>query len=277
MYNMYEEIVKNLFDKMTLLFSEAPGFLLKTIFVIVLIYVWPKIIKKLLNIYNIAMRKTSVDHLIKSFTESILKVLMYVALILLVVGFYGVEATSLFAVLGTAGLAVGLALQGSLSNLAGGVLILIFKPFVRDDYVVVAGVEGIVKEIQMLYTVITTPDNKEIIIPNSQIANGTITNVTKNPVRRLDMMFSVGYDSSIDKVKELLTKIANEQPTVLKDREFTIRLFIHSASSLDFVCRVWVKKEDYWSTKFDFMEKVKEIFDENGIEIPYQKIDIYNK
>lgn len=207
-----------------------------------------------------------------------IKTLMYVILFFLIVGIAGVKATSLVTVLGTAGLAVGLALQGSLANLAGGMLILFFKPFTKDEYIVASsGVEGTVDKIQILYTILTTPDNKVVIVPNSQLANNAITNVSRNPERRLDMVFSVSYDTPTEKVKETLNRIANAHPAVLKEKPINIRMSVQNASSLDFIFRVWVKKEDYWTAKFDFTEIVKDEFDANNIEIPYQKIDIYRK
>lgn len=207
-----------------------------------------------------------------------IKTLMYVILFFLIVGIAGVKATSLVTVLGTAGLAVGLALQGSLANLAGGMLILFFKPFTKDEYIVASsGVEGTVDKIQILYTILTTPDNKVVIVPNSQLANNAITNVSRNPERRLDMVFSVSYDTPTEKVKEILNRIANAHPAVLKEKPINIRMSVQNASSLDFIFRVWVKKEDYWTAKFDFTEIVKTEFDANNIEIPYQKIDIYRK
>lgn len=254
-----------------------PGLVGKGLLIVVVLLVWPRITKAVLNAYHRLLTKKAVDPLLESFTSSIVKTLLYIVLFFIVIGIAGVQAASIVTVLGTAGLAVGLALQGSLSNLAGGVLILFFRPFTKGDFISAGGAEGVVERIQILYTTLVTPDNRVIIIPNSQLANGTITNVTKNPERRLDLMFSVSYDTSIEKVKEILHKVVAEQATVLKDKEPTIRLSVHNASSLDFICRVWVKKEDYWNTKFDLMEIVKEEFDKNNIEIPYNKLDIYNK
>lgn len=274
---LFGQVAQRIKEKLSFVLSETPGFIFKSIIVAMLIYIWPKFIDRLLGLFRIALQKTGVDELIESFIESVLKILLYVMLILIVLGIFGVEATALLTVLGTAGLAVGLALQGSLSNLAGGVLILIFKPFAKGNLITVGEITGVVHKIQMLYTTITTMDHQEVIIPNSQISNSAITNMTKNQVRRVDMMFSVGYNSSIADVKRLLTEIADNHDLVLSDKGYTIRLLNHNASSLDFVCRVWTKTENYWTVKFDFMEIVKEVFDENNIEIPYQKIDIYQK
>lgn len=264
-------------DFITKLANFLPTLIGKLVAVVVVLMIWPKLSGALLHGYKTILRKRKVDPLLESFTSSIVKTLLYLVLFFIVIGIAGVKATSLITVLGTAGLAVGLALQGSLSNLAGGVLILFFRPFVKDDYIVSGGVEGTVEKIQILYTTLITPDNRVIIVPNSQLANNSIINVSKNPIRRLDLTFSVSYDTPIEKVKTILHKIADEHKNVLKDKPVNIRLSVQNASSLDFICRVWVKKEDYWDTKFDFTEIVKEEFDKNNIEIPYQKIDIYSK
>ena len=249
----------------------------RLIAVIIVLIVWPRISKMLLRMFRKGMEKRHVDALLESFIMSIMSTLLYIVLFFIVIGIAGIRATSLITVLGTAGLAVGLALQGSLTNLAGGVLILFFKPFKKGDYIVSGGIEGTVDKIQILYTTLVTPDNRVVIVPNGQLANNAITNVSQNPIRRLDLMFSVSYDTPIDKVKEVLNGVAKAHPAVLQDKPFKIRLSVQNESSLDFVFRVWVKKEDYWDAKFDFTEIVKEEFDRNNIEIPYKKIDIYSK
>ena len=156
-------------------------------------------------------------------------------------------------------------------------LILFFKQFSKGDYISTGSLDGTVDQIHILYTTLITPDNKVIIIPNGQLANGAIINYSKNSTRRLDMVFSVSYDTPAEKVKEILNRIADEHPAVIKEKGKTIRMSKQNASSLDFVFRVWVESKDYWTTMFDFNEIVKEEFDKNSIEIPYQKIDIYNK
>lgn len=254
-----------------------PTIIIRGVIIILLFSVWPKFVQTIINSYKKALRKKNIDPLLESFTSSILKTILYIVLFFIVIGIAGLKAAFLVTVLGTAGLAVGLALQGSLSNLAGGVLILFFRPFAKDEYIVSGGVEGTVNKIQILYTTLITPDNKVIIVPNSQLANNAITNVSRNPERRLDLVFSVSYETPIQKVKDILNKVAQEHPAILKDKPFNIRLSVQNNSSLDFICRVWVKKEDYWTTKFDLTEIVKEEFDANNIEIPYQKIDIYRK
>lgn len=254
-----------------------PKIVFRGVILIILLVFWPKILSMILTAYARTLEKRKVDPLLQSFTVSLLKTVFYITLFFVVVSVIGVKATSLVTILGTAGLAVGLALQGSLTNLAGGVLILFFKQFSKGDYISTGSLDGTVDQIHILYTTLITPDNKVIIIPNGQLANGAIINFSKNSTRRLDMVFSVSYDTPAEKVKEILNRIADEHPAVIKTKDKTIRMFKQNASSLDFVFRVWVENKDYWTTMFDFNEIVKEEFDKNSIEIPYQKIDVYNK
>lgn len=271
-HNVVERMVDNFFDIL-------PDIIFRGIIIIAIILVWSRIINWTSKVVVKLMKRRKMDPLLESFVSSVITTIMYIILFFIIIGVAGVKATSLLTVLGSAGLAVGLALQGSLSNLAGGVLILFFKPFIKGDYITttITDVAGTVDNIQILYTTLLTPDNKVIVVPNSQLANSAVTNFSTNATRRLDMIFSVGYESSTAKVKEILNKIADEHPAVLKDKPYTIRMSVQNASSLDFVFRVWVKKEDYWNVKFDITEIVKDEFDANGIEIPYQKIDIYRK
>lgn len=262
---------------LTGLFLVLPGLIIRGIALLVLFIIWPKLLAMVLTAYKKPLEKKNVDPLLESFTVSLLKTIAYVTLFFIVVSIIGIKATSLVTVLGTAGIAVGLALQGSLTNLAGGVLILFFKQFSKGDYISTGSVEGTVDQIHILYTTLTTTDNKVIIIPNGQLANGTIVNYSKNSERRLDMVFSVSYDTPTEKVKEILNKLADEHPAVIQEKARTVRMAKQNASSLDFNFRVWVKSSDYWNTLYDLNEKVKDEFDKNGIEIPYQKIDIYNR
>ena len=263
---------------MTDIFLVLPGIVIRVIILILLFLVWPKFLGIILTTYKKTLEKKNVDPLLESFTVSLLKTLSYIALFFVMVSVIGIKATSLVTVLGTAGIAVGLALQGSLANLAGGVLILFFKQFSKGEYISNnGGIEGTVDQIHILYTTLITVDNKVIVVPNGQLANNSIINYSRKPERRLDMVFSVSYDTPTEKAKSLLKEIAENHPAVLKDKPILIRMAKQSASSLDFNFRVWVKSSDYWEALYDFNEEVKRVFDENGIEIPYQKIDIYNR
>lgn len=183
--------------------------------------------------------------------------------------------TSLITILGSAAVAIGLALQGGLSNLAGGLMILIFKPFKVGDYIEANGKEGTVKSISLFYTSIITIDNKVIQLPNGGLSNTPITNYTMNKKRLLDVIISVSYKSNIDKTKKVIIDTLNSIDTILKDESILVRLKTHNSSSLDFVVRAWVNTPDYWNTYYEFMEEVKKNLDKNKIEIPYPQMDVH--
>lgn len=210
---------------------------------------------------------------VRSATRMGLKLLVLITAIMVA----GVPMTTFVALLGAAGLAIGLALQGSLSNLAGGVLIIGLRPFKVGDYIDGAGHSGTITEIGLFYTHMTTVDNRVIIIPNATIANSSIINYVFYPTRRLDLDFGVDYNSDINKVKGILMDTIMKHPLVLKDPEPFVRLGKHADSALIFKTRIWVNTSDYWSLNFDLQEQVKEAFDANGIEIPYPHMVIQSK
>lgn len=254
-----------------------PGIVVKLIWIIILLLIMKPVITGIIRTLKAIMDKSKVDALLESFVLSLVKTMLYVAFFILFISGIGIQATSLVAILGTAGIAVGLALQGSLSNLAGGVLILFFRPFLKGEMISVSAGTGTVTAIHILYTIITKPDNSRIIIPNGQLANDSITNISRAKERRVDLTISASYNDSVEKVKSVLKRIADENEKVLHHKENIIRLVAHNASSLDYAFRVWVKTEDYWDVYFTLMETVVEEFNKEGIEIPYQKIDIYQK
>lgn len=219
----------------------------------------------------------NIDELLVHFLESVLNIGIIVFYILNVIQIIGIEMTSILALLGSIGIGVGLALKGSLSDLAGGIQILLAQPFTKGDFINSCGVEGVVQKITFLYTVLFTTDNKQIVIPNAKLSSDVIVNAGRNLERRVDMVFSVSYDSSIDQVKNILLEMANDHPLVLKEKPIFVRLTKLNASSLDFSVRVWSKKEHYWDIYFDLQEAVKKRFDKEGIEIPYNKLDVYHK
>lgn len=259
------------------LIRVLPGTILRIIWIIFLIIIMKHVVNIIIHTLKLLMEKSHVDELLSSFILSLTKTIIYIGFFFLVIGGLGVKATSLITLLGTAGLAVGLALQGSLSNLAGGVLILFFKPFLKGEYIKSNSGEGTVESIHILYTILTTLDNSRIIIPNSQLANTAIINISRNDERRVDLTVSVAYGTQEEKVKKILTEIAEEDSNILHDKGYTIRMNKHNSSSLDYVYRVWTKKENYWEVYFSLTEKVAKYFERERIEIPYQKIDIYNK
>jgi len=216
-----------------------------------------------------ALDRGDYDVSLKKFMLNLLNWALKILLVVVVLGTLGIETTSFAAILAAAGLAVGLALQGSLSNFAGGVLIMIFKPFKVGDFIQAQGELGSVKEIQIFTTKLNSPDNKEIIIPNGILSNGNITNFTSQGTRRIDFTFGVGYDSDIKQTKELLMKQLTSHPKVLKEPEPVVSLMELADSSINFVARPWVKTEDYWTVYFEITESTKEALDAAGIEIPY--------
>lgn len=260
------------------LIRVLPGTILRIIWIIFLIIIMKHVVNIIIQALKLLMEKSHVDELLSSFILSLTKTIIYIGFFFLVIGGLGVKATSLITLLGTAGLAVvRLALQGSLSNLAGGVLILFFKPFLKGEYIKSNSGEGTVESIHILYTILTTLDNSRIIIPNSQLANAAIINISRNDERRVDLTVSVAYGTQEEKIKKILTEIAEENSNILHDKGYTIRMNKHNSSSLDYVYRVWTKKENYWEVYFSLTEKVAKYFERERIEIPYQKIDIYNK
>lgn len=204
---------------------------------------------------------------------------MFVVLVFVIISYLGIATTGLAALFASAGVTVGLALQGSLSNLAGGVIILILKPFKIGEYIIACGDEGTVISIEILCTKLRTVDNKVIIIPNGTLANSNITNVSREEFRRVDFVFGVAYDSDLKLVKSLLQTAGEKHELVLKDEDHPIMVFINEfgASSIDFGFRVWCKNSDYWTVKWDLMEQVKDAFDANNIEIPFNQLDVNMK
>jgi len=217
----------------------------------------------------------NVDTAVSSFVGSIIFSLVFFVSIIAAISHLGFNTTSLVAIIGAAGLAVGLALQGSLSNFASGVLLIVLKPFKSGDFVEVAGTAGVVEEIHIFSTQLRSGDNKTVIIPNSAITGGTITNYSTKPTRRIDLVIGVSYDADLAKTKEILAKIANDHELVLKDQAVTIGVSELADSSVNLVLRPWVKSENYWPVYFELLETVKVSLDEAGIEIPYPQMGLH--
>lgn len=235
------------------------------------------IIKKIKNLLTKAMDKVEYDESLEKFISSLIVVSLKIVLFIVILGNLGIETTSFAALLAAAGLAVGLALQGSLSNFAGGVLILIFKPYKTGDFIEAQGVMGVVKQIEIFTTKLNTPDNKEVIIPNGSLSNGNIINYSTEENRRIDITMGVSYDADIKQTKDLLMKILTDHPKVLKDPAPIILLGELADSSVNFKVRPWVLTEDYWDVYFQIMETCKIELDKAGIEIPYPQMDIHKK
>lgn len=219
-------------------------------------------------------KNEKIDAGVRTFLASFATFSLYAVLFISVAMILGVPATSFVTALASCGVAIGLAMQGSLSNVAGGIMLLLFKPFKVGDYIEANGVSGTVTDITVVYTIIHTPDNKVITIPNGGLTNSVIQNYSASGTRRVDFTFTASYDSDIDKVKQILLEAASHE-LVLKDKEPVVALTEHGDSALVYALRVWCNTPDYWTIKFDINEKVKKEFDKNGISIPFPQMDVH--
>lgn len=224
---------------------------------------------------NRVMKARKIDNTISDFVTSMLKYGLLAFVIIAALGRVGVQTASFVAIVGAAGLAVGLALQGSLSNFAAGVLLIGFRFFKAGDYVEAGGTAGTVHSVQIFTTILMTPDNRMIVVPNSKILNDNIINYSKEKTRRLDLVIGVSYSADLKLTKEVLTRIISEESRVLKEPECRIAVSELGASSVDFIVRPWVKAEDYWNLKFDLLEKIKNELDANNIGIPFPQMDVH--
>lgn len=256
---------------MNLVLTYGPNVVLAIVTLI--IGLW--IIKAITRGVEKVMTKRDVDASLIPFLKSLLGAILKIGLFIAVIGMVGIEATSFVAIFGAAGLAVGLALQGTLQNFAGGVIILLLKPFKVGDFIDAVGYMGTVDSIQIFNTFLKTPDNKTIIIPNGQLANSSMTNFSAEPQRRVDWTFGVGYGDDADKTKEVLMELINADERILKDPEPFIALSELADSSVNFVVRVWVNGGDYWGVFFDMNEKVYKKFAEAGLNIPFPQMDVH--
>jgi small conductance mechanosensitive channel len=225
------------------------------------------------------MQKQAIDKTLETFICNLVKTVLMVVVVIAAIGAIGVETTSFIAIFGAAGLAVGLALQGSLSNFASGVLIVLFRPYQVGDWIEAAGISGSVEQVQILTTILKTGDNKQIIVPNSQIMDSIITNYSANDTRRIDMVVGVSYGDDIDKVRKTLEELLAAEDRILPDPAPTIAVSALADSSVNFVVRPWVNTSDYWGVMFDMTEAIKKRFDKEGISFPFpqQDVHLYNE
>ncbi len=242
----------------------------------ILIYIVGKIVVGILmSLFGKLMSKSKYDDMLVDFLKSILNAILMLFVIVAALDRLGVDTTSLVAILGAAGLAIGLSLQGSLQNFAAGVMLLVFKPFKSGDFVEAGGTMGSVKSIGIFTTELTTPDNKQIIVPNGAIYSGNITNFSAKDTRRVDMVFGIGYDDDLRKAKQLLETMIKEDERILAEPAAQVAVSELGDSSVNFVVRPWVKSGDYWGVMFDFTEAVKLRFDQEGISIPFPQMDVH--
>lgn len=234
-----------------------------------------KILKALLKVLGKALDRSRLDDGVTKFMLSLSRFAGNVVLVIMIIDILGFDTTSFIAVLGSAGIALGMSLQGSLANVAGGILILLFKPFAVGDYIVAGGYEGNVTTIDLLYTKLITIDNKMVTIPNGTLSNSSIVNVASQPQRRLDIQIGIGYSSDLKLAKRLLLDAMNKQAGVLTDKDIMVVVKSLDDSCVTLETRCWVMTSDYWNVRFALLEGYKETFDDNGIEIPFNQMDVH--
>lgn len=242
---------------------------------LVIFYLGRLAVTAVVNVARKFMKARGMDDILVSFLSSILRWVLLLFVVVAALSQLGIDTTSMVALLGAAGLAIGLSLQSSLSNFASGVMLIIFRPFGKGDFVEVAGTAGTVNAISIFTTTLTTPDNKEIIVPNGAVIGNNITNYSAKPTRRVDMVFGISYDDDIRKAKEVLEQILAEDERILAEPAPVVALGALADSSMNFVVRPWVNTADYWAVLWDTTEAVKLRFDEAGISIPYPQMDVH--
>ena len=235
------------------------------------------VIKLVVRYFPKGSKKKPIDPTVRNFLITATKVVLYIIVIISVVAVLGVEIASVIAVLASAGAAIALALQGALSNLASGIMLIFFKPMKIGDFIESDGQSGIVEDIGIFYTTIITGDKKRVQMPNSKLTSSAIVNYSTEPIRRVDMVFSVAYGTDVEKAKALISEKVLSHELVLKDPGITVRMTEMSDSSLNITVRVYCENANYWDVKFDLTEQIKEMFDANGIEIPYPQMDVHVK
>lgn len=253
------------------------GFGVKVLFAILFFLVGRAVIKWIRKIVRHSMERSNADVGVRQFVDSVLKVVLYFILLFSIATKFGVDAASVAALIASGGVAIGLALQGSLSNFAGGVLILLLKPFEVGDYIIedTNKNEGTVKEIQIFYTKLSTIDNKTIVIPNGILTNNSLTNATAKDERRLDLKVDIAYEASIKEAKAVIETILKNDEAVLQDEDINVFVDALGESSVVLGARAWTKNEDFWSVKWRILEEIKEQLDEHHISIPYQQLMVH--
>lgn len=255
--------------------SPVGAFLLNILIAAMIVIVGRIVIKWIVKLLRKIMVRADLDPILVNFASSIASSIMLVIVLIAALDRLGVDTTSFIAVLGAAGLAVGLALKDSLQNFAAGIMMIIFRPFKLGDFIEAGGVSGVVEKINVFSTIMKTGDNREIIIPNGQIYAGAITNFSARDTRRIDMVFGIGYGDDMLKAKQIMEDILTSHELILDDPAPVIMLAELGDSSVNFNVRPWVKSSDYWPVRSDLLEKIKLAFDENNISIPYPQMDIH--
>ena len=276
---MNEEPLTQLTDYWTqaveLIRTAGMDFAINLVTAILIFYIGKAIVGILVRAFRKLLEKNDVDPTLTSFVSNLVRMTLLVFVIIAAITQLGVPSAQFVAVVGAAGLAVGLALQGSLANFAAGVLIVLFRPYKVGDYVEAAGVSGTIEQVQILTTILKTPDNKQIIVPNGQIMDSIITNYSANDRRRVDLVVGVSYDDDLDKVRKTLEELVAADDRILDDPAVTIAVSELGDSSVNFIVRPWVKSADYWGVHFDLTETVKKRFDQEGISFPFPQQDVH--
>lgn len=256
--------------------SNGLDFFWSVVIALIVWFVGAKVIRFIRKLVRKAMERRDVDKGVTQFTDSMVKYGLYIVLIIVILNVFGIQTSSVAAAVASLGLTAGLALQGSLSNFAGGVLILILKPFKVGDYIIedTHKNEGTVSEISIFYTRLRTLDNKVVVIPNGTLANASLTNVTTSDRRQIDLTFGIGYDDDLKKAKAILQQIAETTEERVKDTDIQIFVRDLAESSVNLGFRIWVPMDDYWKVRWELNERVKLTFDEEGITIPYNQLDV---
>ena len=265
--------VSDIYDAVT---SFALTFVIKLVQVALIWFVGRWLGRRLINIVKAVMDRRGGNETVRGFLLSLIDVVVMLVLIIIIIGVIGIDTSSFIALFASAGVAVGMALSGTLQNFAGGVIILLFRPFKVGDFIEAQGVSGTVKEIQIFNTLVHTGDNKVILLPNGPVSTGIINNYSREPKRRLDFTFSIAYGDDYEKAKEVLLRLIKEDSRVLDNPAAPfVALSALGASSIDITVRVWCKQEDYWGIKFDLNKKVYEIFPKEGLNFPYQTLTLH--
>ena len=255
--------------------TKGVDFAINLAIALAIFYIGKFVISLIVRGIRKVMRAQQIDKTLETFVCNLVRVVLLVVVIIAAIGQLGIQTTSFIAIFGAAGLAVGLALQGSLSNFAAGVLIVLFRPYKVGDFVEAAGIAGVVEQVQILTTVLKTGDNKQIIVPNGQIMDSIITNYSANDTRRVDMVVGVSYDDDLDKVRSTLQALIDAEDRIMDEPAPTIAVSALADSSVNFVVRPWVKTSDYWGVMFDLTEAIKKRFDQEGISFPFPQQDVH--
>ena len=269
---MGTELTKDMLDSLIEIGSSLSISLLMALAILI---IGRQLVKLILRLITVALEKSNVEDTVRIFVTNLLNTLLMILVFIAAINQLGIETTSIIAVLGAAGLAIGLALQGSLSNFAAGILIVIYRPYKVGDYIEAGNYAGTVKDIQIFSTVLKTPDNKIVVVPNGSIMNGSIVNYSDQDTRRIDLIIGCSYEDDIDKVRSVLEDILKKEKRVLKDPKPQIAVTELADSSVNFIFRPWVKRVDYLPVYYSLLEEVKKRFDKEGISIPYPQSDVH--